>query len=122
MGQNTIAIEVRYHMYRNTSSFTFHESTALTNHIIFRCCGVEHFRDWYGRIPKSCCQEIDGVSYKPCQDNPSLANVHGRGCFEIGSMFIRERAAIMGGSGISLSLFMIVGMIFSCLFFNMIGE
>lgn len=86
----------------------------------FRCCGVDHFNDWRYKLPKSCCQEIDGISYKPCQDNPNLSNAHARGCYEVGSMFIRERAAIMSGSGIFLSLFMILGMVFSCLLFNTI--
>jgi tetraspanin-11 len=105
-----------------------------------RCCGVTSFRDWYdiqiycwlnktdcdilmfryGRIPKTCCQEIDSVQHKPCQDNPSLSNVHADGCYEIGSRFIREKAAVMSASGIIVSILMLVGMIFSCMFFNMI--
>lgn len=25
-----------------------------------KCCGVESYRDWYGSIPQSCCQETYG--------------------------------------------------------------
>lgn len=85
-----------------------------------RCCGVETFRDWYGKIPISCCQEIDGVQRKPCQDNPSLSNVYPKGCYEVGSWFIRERAAVIGASGIIVAILLLFGMVFSCMFFNMI--
>lgn len=87
-----------------------------------KCCGVETFRDWQGKLPFSCCQEIDrdGIQRKPCQDNPNLSNVYAKGCYETGSDFIRDRAAIIGTSGILVAILMIFGMIFSCMFFNMI--
>lgn len=85
-----------------------------------RCCGVETFRDWSGKLPISCCQEIDGYQRKPCQDNPSLSNVHAKGCYEVGSQFIRDRAAVIGSAGIIVAILMLFGMIFSCMFFNMI--
>lgn len=85
-----------------------------------RCCGVDSFRNWQGKIPITCCQEIDGVQRKPCQDNPSLANVYHDGCYEVGSRFIRERAALIGATGIIVAVLMLFGMIFSCMFFNMI--
>lgn len=85
-----------------------------------KCCGVETFRDWQGKQPPSCCQEIDGVQRKPCQDNPTLSNVYGRGCYEAGSFFIRERAAHIGAAGIIVAILMLFGMVFSCMFFNMI--
>lgn len=85
-----------------------------------RCCGVEHFRDWNGKIPSTCCKEIDGVQRQPCQDNPSLQTTHNAGCYEVGLNFIRERAAIIGASGIIVAVLMLFGMIFSCMFFNMI--
>ena len=40
-----------------------------------RCCGVDNFRDWVGRIPASCCQETYGGQRKPCQDEPSSQNM-----------------------------------------------
>jgi len=87
-----------------------------------KCCGVETFRDWGIKIPFSCCQEIDrdGIQRKPCQDNPSLANVYHKGCYEVGLQFIKERAAVIGLSGIIVAILMIFGMVFSCIFFNMI--
>lgn len=85
-----------------------------------RCCGVETFRDWKGKLPITCCQDIDGVQRKPCQDSPTLSNVHPRGCYEVGSIFIRERAALIGAAGIIVAILIIMGMVFSCCFFNMI--
>lgn len=85
-----------------------------------RCCGVESFRDWGRRIPPTCCQEIDGIQRKPCQDNPNLSNSHKFGCYDVGLQFVKERAAIMGASGIIVAILMLFGMVFSCLFFNMI--
>ncbi|CRL03801.1 CLUMA_CG016537, isoform A [Clunio marinus] len=85
-----------------------------------RCCGVTTFRDWSGRIPRTCCQEISPNVYKPCEDNPTLINVHNDGCLDIGTRFIRDRAFIVGTSGIGLALTMLLGMIFSFIFFNMI--
>jgi tetraspanin-11 len=85
-----------------------------------RCCGVETFRDWKGKIPSTCCQEIDDVQRKPCQDHPTLSNVYARGCYEVGSQFIREQAVNIGVGAIIVALFILIGMIFSCCFFNMI--
>ncbi|CAO1303130.1 unnamed protein product [Diamesa hyperborea] len=85
-----------------------------------RCCGVEHFRDWQGKIPISCCQETYGGQRKPCQDNPTLSNVYAKGCYEISSSYIRDNAAVIGGSGIAVAILMLFGMVFSCMFFNMI--
>lgn len=85
-----------------------------------RCCGVEHWRDWQGKIPLSCCQEIFGGQRKPCQDNTSISNVYSKGCYEVGSRFIKEHAAIIGASGIGVAILMLFGMVFSCLLFNMI--
>lgn len=87
-----------------------------------KCCGVETFRDWGLKLPFSCCQEIDGYGgpRKPCQDNPSLSNVYHRGCYEVGSQFIKDRAAVIGLSGIIVAILMLFGMVFSCIFFNMI--
>lgn len=87
-----------------------------------KCCGVETFRDWGLKLPFSCCQEIDsyGGPRKPCQDNPSLSNVYHRGCYEVGSQFIKDRAAVIGLSGIIVAILMLFGMVFSCIFFNMI--
>jgi tetraspanin-11 len=75
-----------------------------------------------GKLPPTCCKEIDrdGLQRLPCQDNPSLFNVYPNGCYEVGSAFIRERAALMGASGIIVAVLMLFGMIFSCMFFNMI--
>lgn len=87
-----------------------------------KCCGVNSFRDWLGKLPHSCCQEIDrdGIQRKPCQDNPTLSNTYNNGCYEVGSAFIQDRANVIGASGIIVALLMIFGMVFSCIFFNMI--
>lgn len=85
-----------------------------------KCCGVSGLADWGRNLPLSCCQEIDRVQHKPCQSYPTLSNTHHRGCYEVGAAFIRERAAVIGASGIIVAVLMLFGMIFSCLFFNMI--
>jgi tetraspanin-11 len=85
-----------------------------------RCCGVQGFQDWGRKTPPTCCQEIDGIQRKPCQDYPTLSNTHNNGCYEIGLRFVQERAALMGTSGIIVAVFILIGMIFACLYFNMI--
>lgn len=110
------------------SSITLYESRKQvtyawdTTQSRLRCCGVQSFRDWRGKIPYSCCQEIDrdGIQRKPCQSNPTLSNVYNDGCYEVGLRFIKDRAQVIGLSGIIVAILMIFGMIFSCMFFNMI--
>lgn len=87
-----------------------------------KCCGVDTFRDWAGKLPVTCCKEIDrdGLQRLPCQDNPSFYNVYPDGCYDIGSAFVRERASYIGTYGIIVAVLMLFGMIFSCMFFNMI--
>lgn len=87
-----------------------------------RCCGVESFRDWHGRLPIACCQEVDGNYRKPCQEQPSLSNVYLSGCYEVGSNFIRDQATVIGSAGIIVAVLMLFGMIFSSMFFNMIKQ
>ncbi|ETN66467.1 tetraspanin-18 [Anopheles darlingi] len=84
-----------------------------------KCCGVESFNDWRGDIPRSCCQQtLDG--YKPCNESPSKENIHTNGCLHIASNYIRDNAAIIGGSGIAVAVLLVFGMIFSCSLFRMI--
>lgn len=85
-----------------------------------RCCGYNGYRDWNRHTPSTCCQDIDGYSRKPCENNPVLSNTHNDGCYEVGLRFVQERAALMGTSGIIVAILTLFGMIFACLFFNMI--
>lgn len=87
-----------------------------------KCCGVDSWRDWQlnGRIPESCCQETYGGQRKPCSEAPSTLTLYGNGCKNITTAFVKDHAAIIGGSGIAVAILMIFGMIFSCSLFNMI--
>lgn len=87
-----------------------------------KCCGVDSWRDWQssGRIPESCCQETYGGQRKPCIDAPSPLTLYSNGCRVVASDFIKSHAAIIGGAGIVVAIFIIFGLIFSCSLFKMI--
>ncbi|XP_055906254.1 CD151 antigen [Eupeodes corollae] len=87
-----------------------------------RCCGVDSWHDWnrYGQIPESCCQEIFGGQRKQCALFPMISNLYSQGCLNITTVYVRDHAALIGGSAIGVAVIMIFGLIFSCLQFNMI--
>lgn len=85
-----------------------------------KCCGVESYRDWYGSIPESCCQETYGGQRKPCIDAPSPLTLHVNGCRNVTTEFIRQHAAIISGAGITVAAFLIFAQIFSLILFKMI--
>lgn len=88
--------------------------------IRLRCCGVNDWRDWYGSIPESCCQETYGGQRKPCVEAPSPLTLHSRGCREVATEFIQDHASILGGAGIAVAVLQLFALIFSCILFNMI--
>ncbi|KNC32635.1 hypothetical protein FF38_13202, partial [Lucilia cuprina] len=87
-----------------------------------QCCGVDTWHDWnrFGPIPESCCQEIFGGQRKECTIFPTITNLYSQGCLYVTSNYIRDHAAIIGGTSIAVAIIMIFGMVFSCLLFNMI--
>lgn len=86
----------------------------------FKCCGIDSWRDWNGVVPESCCQETYGGLRKACIDAPSPLTLNAQGCRERATEFVKDHAAIIGGTGIALAVLIIFGMIFSCSLFKMI--
>lgn len=120
-----VELTMKQEMYSSTNLYGVRRQITSawdTTQTRLKCCGVETFRDWKGKLPLSCCQEIDrdGIQRKPCQDHPTLQNTYNNGCYEVGFQFIRDRANVIGASGIIVAILMIFGMVFSCMFFNMI--
>lgn len=85
-----------------------------------QCCGIDGWRDWNGLVPESCCQVTYGGQRKPCIDAPSPLTLYGRGCSVVTTEYVKDHAAIIGGTGIALAVLIIFGMIFSCSLFKMI--
>lgn len=85
-----------------------------------KCCGIESYRDWYGSIPESCCQETYGGQRKPCIDAPSPLTLHVNGCRNVTTEFIRQHASIIAGSGITVAVLLIFAQVFSLILFKMI--
>lgn len=74
-----------------------------------QCCGVDTWHDWnrFGPIPESCCQEIFGGQRKECTIFPTLTNLYGQGCLYVTSNFIRDHAAVIGGTSIGVAIIMV---------------
>lgn len=88
--------------------------------IRLRCCGVNDWRDWYGSIPESCCQESYGGQRKPCIEAPSPLTLWSRGCREVATEFIQDHASFLAGFGIAVAVLLLFALIFSCILFNLI--
>lgn len=85
-----------------------------------RCCGVDYYRDWKGKVPESCCQEIYGGQKKPCVSFPNLDNIYNNGCYNVTATLLQKYTAIISGTGVGVGFVMIFALIFSCILFVMI--
>lgn len=85
-----------------------------------RCCGVDYFRDWKGRVPESCCKEIYRGQKMPCVSFPTLDNIYNDGCYNVTATYLQKHAAYISGAGIGLAFVMIFSLIFSCILFMVI--
>ena len=85
-----------------------------------KCCGVESYRDWYGSIPESCCQETYGGQRKPCIDAPSPLTLHINGCRNVTTEFVRQHASVIAGAGITIAVFLLFAQIFALILFKSI--
>ncbi|XP_060531779.1 CD151 antigen [Cylas formicarius] len=90
--------------------------------IRLKCCGVYGYKDWKNRIPDSCCKTTSDGRRLNCQDvddkNHHVINTEG--CLNVTTEFVKKHAVIIGTSGIVVSCFLILGMIFSCALFKLI--
>lgn len=87
-----------------------------------KCCGIYEYRDWKDRIPDSCCKTTAaGIPIK-CQEIEvkNEFTIHTRGCLDVTMEFVKANAVIIGTSGVVVSCFLILGMIFSCALFKLI--
>lgn len=85
-----------------------------------KCCGVESYRDWYGSIPESCCQETYGGQRKPCVYEPSPLNLYINGCLNVTTEFVRQHASVIAGAGITVAVFLLLAQIFAIILFKSI--
>lgn len=104
-------------MYGNKKYVT--QSWDLTQSRL-RCCGVDYYRDWKGKVPESCCQEIYGGQRKPCVSFPNLDNIYNNGCYNVTATVLQKYTAIISGAGVGVAFTMIFALIFSCILFVMI--
>lgn len=74
-----------------------------------QCCGVDTWHDWnrFGPVPESCCQEIFGGQRKECTIFPTITNLYSQGCLYVTSNYIRDHAAIIGGTSIAVAIIMV---------------
>lgn len=84
------------------------------------CCGVDYYRDWKGKVPESCCQEIYGGQRKPCVSFPNLDNIYNNGCYNVTATVLQKYTAAISGAGVGLGFIMIFSLVFSCIMFVMI--
>lgn len=74
-----------------------------------QCCGVDTWHDWnrYGPVPESCCQELFGGQRKECTIFPTITNLYNQGCLYVTTNFIRDHAAVIGGTSIAVAILMV---------------
>jgi len=87
-----------------------------------KCCGVYEYRDWKDRIPDSCCKTTAAGTPIKCQEIEvkNEFTIYTRGCLNVTMEFVKAHAVIIGTSGVVVSCFVLLGMIFSCALFKMI--
>lgn len=74
------------------------------------CCGVNSWHDWsvYRLVPESCCVKIfDNLRYD-CSLLPNISTPYKQGCLHVTGDFIREHAIIIGTSGMSVVIIMVM--------------
>ncbi|XP_076328839.1 CD151 antigen-like isoform X2 [Tachypleus tridentatus] len=104
----------------------------------FECCGMlsgedtshQPYKIWMDmnhnfkmtgpQVPSSCCKSKALISQ--CQRNPSKDTTWIKGCYEELKEFVKRHAIIVGGIGIGISCVLILGMVFSCALFLLIGS
>ncbi|XP_013776189.1 CD151 antigen-like [Limulus polyphemus] len=104
----------------------------------FECCGMipgedtshQPYKIWMDmnhnfkmtgpQVPSSCCKSKALLSQ--CQRNPSEETTWMKGCYEELKEFVKRHAIIVGGIGIGISCVLILGMVFSCALFLLIGS
>lgn len=91
----------------------------------FECCGARDASDWSDKdlpemnrtdvswLPQSCCPRPSGFAPFTCttkSDPPAFTS----GCTEKFGDFIREKAVVIGGAGITIALFQLLGILMAC--------
>jgi CD63 antigen len=83
----------------------------------FSCCGINKPDDWIPikkGLPMSCCtRDPNAIETETCKLN-STSVVHETGCLSKFSGKISDHAVSLGAVGITLAVFQVVGIIFSC--------
>lgn len=98
---------------------------------VLKCCGVDKPGDWVSyntnynavtpTVPKSCCKmNTDGATL-PCDGVGQSDNQFSDGCYMKTKNLVQKYGLIVGGVGIVIALLMLLGLVFSCILFQMIN-
>ncbi|KAJ9598191.1 hypothetical protein L9F63_011129 [Diploptera punctata] len=74
-----------------------------------QCCGVGNFTDWEhvfknDSLPLSCCARLPGMTgIQNCTVESTTSHVYTVGCIQALGNFVRDHAAVIGGSGIGIA-------------------
>ncbi|XP_034252665.1 CD63 antigen-like [Thrips palmi] len=87
----------------------------------FECCGVNDPQDWITlakmsqntTVPQSCCGPASGFEPFTCsaESNPPRFK---DGCTTKFGEFVRDKAVVIGGAGITIALIQLVGILMAC--------
>lgn len=109
-----VKLTMKLEMY---SSLKFYDShREITNswdwiQMKLKCCGVDTYKDWFKKLPQSCCQ-ANHSEKRACQEE-EVSIVYSKGCYESGLEFIADHSLVIGSTGLINGVFLLLGMIFS---------
>ncbi|KAF2358701.1 Tetraspanin/Peripherin [Trinorchestia longiramus] len=96
-----------------------------------KCCGVDKPEDWrsYNKnydavlntVPMSCCMKNSEGETMKCNNPVQESNQYEDGCYEKTKEMVEKYGLIIGGVGIVIALLMLLGLVFSCILFQMIN-
>lgn len=89
----------------------------------FECCGAESYKDWLKppaakttnatNLPLSCCPLASGYGPFVC-NSTSDPSMYLHGCTEKFGEFVRDKAVVIGSTGITIALIQLVGILMAC--------
>ncbi|XP_033760029.1 tetraspanin-7-like [Pecten maximus] len=84
-----------------------------------KCCGIHSYSDWVnrttttdGKIPTSCCIDLNKCSSEPLPEN--VKDWFSKGCYSTVVDFMQSNMGLIGGVALGISFFQVFGALLSC--------
>lgn len=89
----------------------------------FQCCGATKMSEWKtakarsdDNLPLSCCPDFSGFEPRNCtaMGGEGVPAAYTAGCVDKFGDFVRDKAVVIGGAGVTIALIQLVGILMAC--------